>query len=90
MSNLILGAINKSIGNKKYHLQNLDELLNILQKENLNTIEKYYLKELFSIPVPILKGKFLKNLNEKEKMLFFQRAKELDFYKESVLREAQC
>jgi hypothetical protein len=83
MSDLIIGAINKSIGNKKYHLRNLDELLNILQKENLNTVEKYYLKELFSIPIPILKEKFLKNLNEKEKTLFFQKAKELGFYNEN-------
>ena len=44
MQNLILGMINKSIGNTNYHLHNIEELLNILQKENLTTLEKYYLK----------------------------------------------
>jgi len=56
MQNLIIGMINKSIGNKDYHLHNIDEIIQILQKENLNIIEKYYLKELFSIPIPLLKN----------------------------------
>ena len=82
MNNLIVGAINKSIGNKKYHLHSIDELIQVLKKDNLNTIEKYYLKELFSIPAPILEEKLLKNLEEDKKLIFLQKAKEFGFYNE--------
>jgi hypothetical protein len=76
MNNLIIGAINKSIGNKKYHLHSIDELIQILKKEKLNTIETYYLKELFSIPSPILEEKLLKKLDKDKKVIFLQKAKE--------------
>ena len=79
MNNLILGAINKSIGNKKYHLHNIDELIQILKKEKNTIIEKYYLKELFSIPASILEKKLFKYLNKGEKIIFLQKAKEFVF-----------
>jgi hypothetical protein len=84
MNNLIIGAINKSIGNKEYQLHNINELIYILKKDNLNIVEKYYLKELFSIPAPILKEKLLKILNDKEKELFFQKAQELCLFNENI------
>ena len=86
MQNLILGMINKSIGNTNYHLHNIEELLNILQKENLTTLEKYYLKELFSIPFPILQEKLLKNLDENKKVLLTKKAKQLGIYNENTKR----
>jgi len=84
MNNLILGAINKSIGNKKYHLNNIDELIQILKKEKNTTIEKYYLKELFSIPVPILEKKLFKYLDKDKKIIFLQKAKEFGVFNENL------
>jgi len=84
MSNLIIGAINKSIGNKKYHLHNIDELIQILKKEKNTTIEKYYLKELFSIPAPILEEKLLKKLEKDKKLIFLQKAKEFGVLNENL------
>jgi hypothetical protein len=84
MSDLILGAINKSIGNKKYHLNNIDELIQILKKEKNTIIEKYYLKELFSIPAPILEEKLLKNLEKENKFIFLQKAKEFGVLNENL------
>ena len=88
MSNLIIGAINKSIGNKKYHLYNIDELIQILKKEKHTTIEKYYLKELFSIPAPILEKKLFKYLDKDEKIIFFQKAKEFGVLNENLKKLA--
>jgi len=84
MNDLILGAINKSIGNKKYHLHNIDELMQILKKEKLNTIEKYYLKELFSLPAPILEEKLFKKLEKDKKLIFLQKAKEFGVLNENL------
>jgi len=84
MNDLILGAINKSIGNKKYHLHNIDELIQILKKEKNTTIEKYYLKELFSIPAPILEEKLLKKLEKDKKLIFLQKAKEFGVLNENL------
>ena len=82
--NLIIGAINKSIGNKKYHLHNIDELMQILKKEKNTTIEKYYLKELFSISAPILEEKLLKKLEKDKKLIFLQKAKEFGISNENL------
>ena len=76
MSKLILGAINKSIANKKYHLKNFNELINILNKKNYSELDRYYLKELYSIPTHILKEKLFKYLNEDEKLNFISKAEE--------------
>ncbi len=83
MQNLVLGMINKSIGNKNYHLHSIDEVIKILQKNKLSIKEKYYLKELFTIPVPILKEKFFKYLDEEKKALFLKKAQELGFDSEN-------
>ena len=88
MNNLIIGAINKSIGNKKYHLHNIDELIQILKKEKNTLIEKYYLKELFSIPAPILEEKLLKKLDKGKKVIFFQKAKEFGVLNENFKKLA--
>ena len=87
MSDLIIGVINKSIGNKKYHLHNIDELIQILKKKN-TLIEKYYLKELFSIPAPILEEKLIKKLDKGKKVTFFQKAKEFGVLNENFKKLA--
>jgi hypothetical protein len=82
--NLIIAVLNKSIGNKNYHLHNLDELFEIMQKKNLTTLEKYYLKSLYTdIPLHILKEKLLKSLDKDKQKIFFQKAEELGLNNEN-------
>jgi len=83
MNNLIIGGINKSIGDKKFHLHNMEELFQILEKDDLNSVEKYYLKALYTdIPSFILKEKLLKNLDKYKTKLFLEKMKKLGFYNE--------